>query len=85
MSKEKVKFKEVKSEAKPESGDLATEMNNLNKNLRAFHRDHYKSLQFLHKDLRLTNDYLYWISLSFKISVICGLLIGLIIIWAYIS
>lgn len=81
---EKQKFKEVKNKDSPKSGDLATEMNHLNKNLRAFHRDHFKSLQFIHKDLQATNDYLYWISLSFKISVITGVVIALVVLLSII-
>ena len=60
--------------------EITKELANMNKNIRAFHKDHYKSIQFLHKDLQATNDYLYWISLSFKISVITGVIVALIVL-----
>ena len=60
--------------------EIIKELADMNKNIRALHKDHYKSIQFLHKDLQATNDYLYWISLSFKISVITGVIVALIVL-----
>ena len=46
------------------------QMDMLNKNVRAF--------GFLHKDLDTMNTHLYWIALSFKISIISGAIAALL-------